>query len=211
MIIEHPTDVLKLTDEEARVALLAGASDLISKALIYATDAHASIDQRRKYCDKPYIVHPVRVALILKRFGESVNDKMICAALMHDVVEDTPITIEEVYEEFCPEISRIVSEVTNISKPEDGNRKFRKAIDRDHLAGASYEGQSLKYCDILHNTYDIVANDPNFARVYLHEIKANLNVMEIGDSMLRDYAYESVDCGWETLNHDRDGHGDSNE
>ena len=142
-------------------------SDLPARAHAFAAKAHASIDQRRKYTNDPYIVHPVSVASIVAAAGGS--EVMIAAAFLHDVVEDTPVTIEEVEAEFGSEVARLVAELTDVSRPEDGNRKARKAIDRDHSAAASPEGQTIKLADLIDNSETITAYDPNFAVVYMRE------------------------------------------
>jgi hypothetical protein len=68
-------------------------------------------------------------------------------------------------------IADLVLEVTDVSRPEHGNRAVRKAIDRQYLAGASWQGQMIKCADMLSNTKDIVAHDLRFARVYVPEKK----------------------------------------
>lgn len=83
------------------------------QALHFAAQAHASIGQKRKYTGQPYIEHPVAVARILKAHGYSGD--VVCAALLHDVVEDTPVSIEEIHRRFGPEIGTLVAAVTDIS------------------------------------------------------------------------------------------------
>ena len=69
-----------------------------SKAEWFADYWHGSIDQRRKYTDEPYINHPRSVVGILKNHVR--DESMICAAWMHDLVEDTPCTIDLIAREF---------------------------------------------------------------------------------------------------------------
>lgn len=64
------------------------------------------------------------------------TQEMIAAAYLHDVVEDTPVSIHEIREEIGPEVSELVDWLTDVSKPEDGNRRVRKELDRQHLAKA---------------------------------------------------------------------------
>jgi (p)ppGpp synthase/HD superfamily hydrolase len=68
---------------------------------------------------------------------------MIAAAWLHDVVEDTPVTLEDLHSEFGEGIAELVEALTDISRPEDGNRRKRKAIDREHLAHAQ---KTLREC-----------------------------------------------------------------
>lgn len=66
--------------------------DKVEKAYYFAMAAHAAVGQKRKYTGEPYIVHPVEVCDIITHNVEWSNDEMCCAALLHDVVEDTQVT-----------------------------------------------------------------------------------------------------------------------
>ncbi|GBQ52311.1 HD domain-containing protein [Komagataeibacter sucrofermentans] len=132
-------------------------TDLISRADAFTAAAHASINQCRKYTGDPYIVHPRRVAQTVKQTG--ARDEVVAAALLHDVVEDTPVTLEEIRTEFGENVAALVEMVTDVSRPEDGNRRVRKAMDRDHLALASAEGQTIKLADLIDNTASITRYD----------------------------------------------------
>ena len=145
-------------------------------ALTYATAAHAAIGQRRKYTDQPYIVHPIRVADIVDLYGGT--DEMIMAAYLHDVVEDTAVSIADILDMFGTDVARIVDGLTDVSVPEDGNRAVRKAIDRVHSADASYEAQFVKCADMIDNAADIGDNDPSFNVVYRKEMAALLEVLD---------------------------------
>jgi tRNA nucleotidyltransferase (CCA-adding enzyme) len=107
---------------------------------------------------------------------------------LHDTVEDTSVTPADITKEFGPKIAKLVIELTDVSKPEDGNRKTRKAIDRDKLAGVSAEAQTVKYADLISNGKDIAQNDPKFAKVYHAEKADLLRVMTKGNQNLRKQA-----------------------
>ena len=145
-------------------------------ALTYATAAHAAVGQMRKYTDEPYIVHPIRVGAIVDKFGGT--DEMIMAAYLHDVVEDTAVSIDNIQDMFGPVVARIVDGLTDVSVPEDGNRAVRKAIDRQHSADARYEAQFVKCADIMDNASDIGDNDPSFNVVYRKEMVLLLEVLD---------------------------------
>lgn len=162
---------------------------LIDEAKQLAGKAHEG--QVRKYSGMPYIIHPVEVATIVQTV-EGHTDEMIAAALLHDVVEDCDVTFEQIAEEISPEVAELVRGLTEVSKPEDGNRAVRKAKDRDFLAQQNAEVQTIKYADIISNTQDIRANDPSFAKVYIEEMKLLLDVMDKGDLKLREKAKEIV-------------------
>ena len=103
---------------------------------------------------------------------------MIAAAYLHDTVEDTNVTMEDIQSNFGPDIAVIVEGLTDVSIPSDGNREVRKAIDRQHSADASYEAQFVKCADIIDNSSDIIDMDPSFWKVYQREMKLLLDVMD---------------------------------
>ena len=110
---------------------------------------------------------------------------MICAALLHDVIEDTPRTFEDIRDAgFGRPIAILVRELSDVSKPEDGNRATRKKIDRDYLAGVSANAQTIKLADLIHNTESICKYDPGFAQVYMKEKEELLQVLTRGDESL---------------------------
>ena len=145
-------------------------------ARVYATAAHAAVGQRRKYTDQPYIVHPIRVAEIVDLYGGT--DDMISAAYLHDVVEDTAVSIDDINDMFGSAVAVIVDGLTDVSKPEDGNRAVRKAMDRQHSADATWAVQFVKCADIIDNAADIGDNDPSFNVVYRKEMAALLKVLD---------------------------------
>ena len=161
---------------------------LINKAKMLAGKAHEG--QFRKYSGMPYIVHPIEVATIVQTVDHS--DEMIAAALLHDVVEDTDYTVEDIAKEVSPAVAELVDGLTDVSSPQDGNRKVRKAIDKDHLAEQNAEVQTIKLADVISNSQDIKANDPKFAKVYIEEMKALLEVLTKGNKTLYAKAKEIV-------------------
>lgn len=99
-----------------------------TRARRYATKAHAAIDQRRKYTDDPYIVHPQAVMELVRSVPHT--EEMLAAAWLHDTVEDTPTTLGDIDSHFGPKVAELVRMLTNVSHAEDGNRFERKtAID----------------------------------------------------------------------------------
>jgi (p)ppGpp synthase/HD superfamily hydrolase len=159
-------------------------------ALLFASAAHAAVGQRRKYTDEPYIVHPIAVADIVATVSD--DPRMRAAALLHDVVEDTSVTLSDIRHHFGDWIADRVSELTDVSKPDDGNRQTRKRIDRDHSAAASAEGQTIKVADLIDNTKSIIQHDPNFAVRYMREKRALLNVLTKADARLLAIAESQV-------------------
>jgi len=157
-------------------------TELESRARLFALAAHAAVGQLRKYTFEPYIVHPAEVASIVKTVDHT--DSMVAAAWLHDVVEDTGVSIEVIRAEFGSEVSDLVGWLTDVSRPDHGNRAARKAIDRAHTAAAPAEAQTVKLADLISNTRSIVAHDPKFAETYLAEKRALLAVMTRADAGL---------------------------
>jgi len=161
---------------------------MLDEVLKFATKAHGS--QKRKYTGEPYIVHPIAVSEIVKTVPHT--DEMVAAALLHDVVEDTPVTIKEIETKFGTKVAELVGWLTDISRPEDGNRKTRKSIDRSHSADAPAEAQTIKLADLIDNTKSIERYDPSFYKVYKQEKIALLDVLTKGDITLRKIAQQQV-------------------
>lgn len=164
---------------------------LIEKARVFATAAHAAVGQKRKYTGEDYIVHPKEVAEIVAGVP-GATDTMVAAAYLHDVVEDTSVTLETIKIEFGEEVATLVEWLTDVSKPEDGNRAARRAIDRAHTAGAPPEAQTIKLADLLSNCSSIKMYDPEFAKVYLDEKRQLMQVLHKGDKTLYDQVKKIV-------------------
>ena len=148
-------------------------SDRILRAVEFAIRAHG--DQRRKYTFEPYVMHCLEVARTVTYFGGT--EDMVVAAILHDVVEDTTVTPGEIEDSFGHNVAALVVELSDVSRPEDGNRAARKAIDCAHSGKASPAGQTIKVADLISNSKSIVANAPEFAKVYLVEKENILDVM----------------------------------
>ena len=125
-------------------------------ALEFASRKHK--DQRRKDVDaSPYINHPISLANILCNEGHVTDVDVICGALLHDTVEDTDTTEEELEKEFGKTICNIVMSVTDdpaLCKAE------RKQAQIDHAAHASGEAKLVKLADKISNLRDVAINSP---------------------------------------------------
>lgn len=160
------------------------------KADAFADKAHAAVEQKRKYTGEDYIVHPREVAEIVATVPHTLE--MLMAALLHDTVEDTNVTIEEVRAEFGDEVADLVAGLTDVSKPTDGNRAVRKALDRQHTADAPADVQTIKLADLISNSRSILEHDATFAKVYLAEKDLLLEVLTKGDKTLHAIATQMV-------------------
>ncbi len=164
-------------------------TDVVERAQAFATRAHEG--QQRKYTGEPYINHPLEVSSIVREAGGTPD--MLAAALLHDVVEDCGVQPAEVRRLFGAQVAELVGWLTDVSKPEDGNRAVRKALDRAHIAQAPAEAQTIKLADLISNSSSILERDPGFARIYIREKALLLEVLVRGDAGLRNRAQAIVD------------------
>ena len=126
-------------------------SPQIYKAINTAARLHDG--QERKGDDLPYIVHPVSVALILM---EHTNDEeVLMAGILHDTIEDTGYTKEQMEEEFGARVTQLVLDVTELPKPLSWQE--RKDAYLEHLEGAGHEARLICAADKLHNLQSMLA------------------------------------------------------
>jgi guanosine-3',5'-bis(diphosphate) 3'-pyrophosphohydrolase len=126
------------------------------KALAFA--AHKHRDQRRKDIESsPYINHPIALANLLCNEGHVTDTNVICAALLHDTVEDTDTTPEELEREFGKEIRNIVMDVTDDKTLEKTERKQRQI---EHAAHISDQAKLVKLADKISNLRDMASTPP---------------------------------------------------
>ncbi len=133
-----------------------GELALLLKALAFA--AHKHRDQRRKDAQaSPYINHPIALADVLVNEGGITDVEVICAALLHDTVEDTATTHEELVDAFGSRIARIVAEVTD---DQDLQKAERKRLQVEHAPHLSREAKLVKLADKICNLRDVVERPP---------------------------------------------------
>jgi len=157
-------------------------NNLVSKAKNFAFTAHGAIDHRRKYTGEPYTVHLDNVA---KLVASVVDDEaMIAAAYLHDTVEDTDTTIDDILNVFGADVAYLVRFLSDVSRLEDGNRKTRKQIDREHIAKGDARVHTIKLADLIDNSDSIQSHDPKFAEVYMAEKQLLLEVLSDGHPTL---------------------------
>ncbi|MEM1179951.1 MAG: HD domain-containing protein [Acidobacteriota bacterium] len=128
----------------------------VVRALTFAAAAHR--DQRRKdECAAPYINHPIALLDVLVSEGGVDHVDVLCAALLHDTLEDTKTTAAELEEAFGTRVTQIVLEVTD-------DRTLPKAIRKrqqvQHARHASDEAKLVKLADKICNVRDILASPP---------------------------------------------------
>lgn len=170
---------------------------LVIQAISFAEHAHrrrslTGAAQLRKYTDDPYIIHPLAVMKLCAAAGID-NSVVLAAAALHDTVEDTTVTLEEIEDCFGVDVRRLVFFLTDISKPEDGNRAIRKAIDRAHNSQGDSAAQSIKVADMIVNGTSIIQFDKDFARVYMRETRLLLDALTLAAVPLRHVAAQMLE------------------
>ena len=172
----------------------------------FADRAHGA--QMRKYTPERYIVHPLRVMKMLSEYTSDVS--MLSAALLHDVLEDTPVGVEEIeffLKDFmlATEVRTTISlviELTDVYIKADFphlNRRQRKELEIARIAKTSRDAQTIKYADIIDNCSEIVKYDRGFAPKFLWECREVLRAAPSGDQALYARALATVDAAIKSL------------
>ena len=134
--------------------------DIITKAYNFACHAHRGV---RRLSGEPYIMHPIAVAYIAcKEMG--LGSTSICAALLHDVVEDTDYTIDDIANLFGPKIAQIVDGLTKISGGIFGDKASAQAENFKKLLLTMSDDIRvilIKICDRLHNMRTLASQPAN--------------------------------------------------
>ena len=136
--------------------------ELLEKAYSWATEYHK--DQKRR-SGEPYIIHPKAVGVILAEIG--MDEKALCAGLLHDVVEDTACTLDMLEKEFGSEVAMLVDGVTKLTNLEFESKEERQAENiRKMFLAMSKDIRILviKLCDRLHNLRTIQFMPPHKIR-----------------------------------------------
>jgi guanosine-3',5'-bis(diphosphate) 3'-pyrophosphohydrolase len=126
------------------------------RAVAFAAEKHRN--QRRKDADaSPYINHPIALANVLANQGGVRDPLVLCAAVLHDTIEDTETTADELRALFGPKVTSVVLEVTDDKSLEKHVRKQRQV---DHAPHISFEAKLVKLADKISNLRDILASPP---------------------------------------------------
>lgn len=182
------------------------AEEVLQKIITYADEAHGR--QMRKYTPERYIVHPIRVMQACKGFTDDVT--ILAAAILHDVLEDTPVRKEKLEEylktvlteEQAKKTINLVVELTDVyvkEKYPKWNRRKRKLREADRIEKTSADAQTIKYADIIDNCPEIAKHDPEFAGTFLNECRSLLKRMPDGNQTLYNRAIEVVNDSLQEL------------
>jgi GTP diphosphokinase / guanosine-3',5'-bis(diphosphate) 3'-diphosphatase len=145
-----------LSESALTIGLSTKETGLVFKALTFAADKHRT--QRRKDEDaSPYINHPIALANVLVNEGGVMDHVVICAAILHDTIEDTETTYKELVDAFGREIADVVQEVTDNKSLLKAERKL---LQIEHAAHASTRAKLVKLADKTCNLRDIATTPP---------------------------------------------------
>lgn len=157
---------------------------LLDRAIVFALRAHAGTERRGK--GFPYIVHPLETVEIVATM--TADQELLAAAALHDTVEDTDVTIEQIREEFGEHIASLVEaesdiKVTGVSKEESWHIRKQAAIDR--LAAAPLDAKMVALGDKLSNMRAI-------ARDYSEQGDALWNLFRMKDRKDHEWHYRGL-------------------
>lgn len=175
---------------------------LMERAWRVAAVAHAR--QKRKATDIPYLVHPAAVALILQRSGFS-DERLLAAAVLHDVVEDTDWTLDRLRDEFPEDVLEIVDALTEKKHDENGTKRSwaqRKAEKLERISQAPVDCRAVWLADKRHNLETMAFDhmgDPQFwsrfnapKATLLKSYRDGVEAARHGDSRLEHLAEECL-------------------
>ena len=157
---------------------------LLDRAIVFALRAHAGTERRGK--GFPYIVHPLEAVEIVATM--TADQELLATAALHDTVEDTDVTIEQIREEFGEHIASLVEaesdiKVTGVSKEESWRIRKQAAIDR--LAAAPLDAKMVALGDKLSNMRAI-------ARDYSEQGDALWNLFRMKDRKDHEWHYRGL-------------------
>jgi len=126
------------------------------RAVAFAAEKHRN--QRRKDAEaSPYINHPIALANVLANEGNVEESTVLCAAVLHDTIEDTETTADEIRELFGDQVTSIVLEVTD---DKSLDKDVRKKLQIEHAPHLSREAKLVKLADKICNLRDILVAPP---------------------------------------------------
>lgn len=159
-------------------------TNLLDRAIVFAVRAHAGTERRGK--GFPYIVHPMEAVEIVATM--TPDQELLAAAALHDTVEDTDVTVEQIRDEFGDRIASLVAaesdiEVNDISREESWHVRKQAAIDR--LAAASRDAKMVALGDKLSNMRAI-------ARDYAMQGDALWNLFRVKERKDHEWHYRGL-------------------
>ena len=173
-----------------------GIDSDVYEAMMFAYGAHKAIGQKRKRTGLCYTTHVNNVARIVSNSG--APSYLISAAYLHDVVEDTKVTVEDINYGFGEQIASVVEGLTKITVVSDVSRAHRSKIERERLAQADNDVQWVKLADLIDNLSDCLleaqrGENIRWIKVYVEEKRQLMNIMLGGPQKLRIQVLKLID------------------
>ncbi len=170
------------------IALLAAGRVRIDgrRAIITPSDEPEIIDEAKLLCQRlhaghkrgggqPYATHPFAVAALLREYGVT-DPEVLAAAYLHDVVEDSDYTIEQIRKGFGQRVASLVHELTLDPEPDSFEEKHRMLAE--HARKMSPDAKLIKLADRAHNLSDILEKPPHKRTRYAHATHALLKALK---------------------------------
>ena len=161
-------------------------TEILDKAIVFAVKAHANTERRGK--GFPYIVHPMEAVEIVATM--TADQELLAAAALHDTVEDTDITLDEIRAEFGERVAKLVEEESDkfmdaVSEAESWHARKQVAIDR--LADASRDAKMVALGDKLSNARAIY-------RDYVQKGDELWKIFHVTDKAEHEWHYRGLVC-----------------
>jgi guanosine-3',5'-bis(diphosphate) 3'-pyrophosphohydrolase len=174
-------------------------ANLLIEAAWFAAEKHKN-QRRKNAAASPYINHPIKVARILVQAGVE-DPEILAAALLHDTVEDTETSLEELEEKFSPRIRQLVSE---LSDDKSLGKTERKQLQISRAASVSEGAALIKLGDKIANVEDIASDPPEGwslqrRREYLDWAEAVVHRLPKVNRLLEERCAELIKRGREEL------------
>lgn len=169
-------------------------SEPVLRAAFFAAGAHKAVGHTRKYTEEEYFEYHIMSVVNLVADTKYAKTDTLIVAYLHDVIEDTMVTLHDLRMYFGPAIAGLVN---ILSYPPDkwGLTRIEAAKEQAERIAASVapkELATIKCADILDNISDIVDHDFKFAKVYLREKETMLEILTMADSRLRDRCLDTL-------------------
>jgi len=146
-------------------------TDKLKEAIYFASEKHK--DQKRKILGYPYISHPLSVMYIAS--NHTKDEDVLISAILHDTVEDTDTSLDDIENKFCKQIRDIVDLLTEDKSISD--KRIRKQKQLKRFEGANHEVLLIKLADIINNFCDISIVLENYpAEEYLKVFGGNIKI-----------------------------------
>lgn len=166
----------------------------LARAEAFCIAAHSAIGQTRKYTGEPYWTHPLAVAALIQEHIPDAPEEVLIAAMLHDVKDDTQVSLDLVREMFQDAVAELVDALSDDTTPADGPRRVRKAMEREKIAKAGDWAKTLRLADVIKNIETVALLDPKFAEVYMAEKRELLPHLRDGHPGLFSIASALIDA-----------------